>query len=211
MPTLYHFMDCPHCFKIRAYLSQRGLEYHSALVARGQMPPELPSLNPLRRLPVWITDDHKPLFGANTIIDFLEQTATAPRLVPEDPLRRARCWMADEMAVEGLLEPLIALDREMQGKEPDSWNLSKYRKKTAKIKTILDVFEQLLGNRQWLVGEELSLADLSLALPLTILERFGLDLAALPGLENLALRLADLPSVAEARKQPSSQTARFER
>lgn len=208
MATLYHFMDCPHCFKLRVYLAERNIEYHSAIVGRGQLPPELPSLNPLRRLPVWVTAEHKPVFGANTIIDFLEQTTTGHGLLPEDPLARARCWMADEMAIDGLLAPLIALDREMQGKEADAWNLKSYRRETNKIKRILDVFEQLLGDRRWLVGHEMTLADISLALPLTILERFGLDLAALPRLENLAARLADLPSVAVARKQPSSQAAR---
>ena len=208
MATLYHFMDCPHCFKLRLYLAERNIEYHRASVGRGQLPPELPSLNPLRRLPIWVTDEQKPVFGANTIIDFLEQTTTGPGLLPPEPLGRARCWMADEMAVDGLLEPLIALDREMQGKDPDDWNLTSYRRETAKIKRILDVFEQLLGDRQWLVGDRITLADLSLALPLTILERFGLDLAALPRLENLAVRLAGLPSVAVARKQPSSQAAR---
>ncbi len=207
MATLYHFMDCPHCFKVRVYLAERGIEWHSAAISRGHMPPEMPALNPLRRLPVWVTEDNRPVFGANTIIDFLEHSEPGPRLVPEAPLRRARCWMADEMAVDGLLEPLIALDRDMQGAEPDAWNMKLYQKQTARIRRILIVFEQLLGDRQWLIGEEMTLADLSIALPLTILERFGLDLAALPGLQNLAERLADLPSVAEARKPPASQAA----
>ncbi len=207
MATLYHFMDCPHCFKVRLYLAERGIKWHAATVARGHLPPELPALNPLRRLPVWVTEDNRPVFGANTIIDFLEQSEAGPGLLPDDPLRRARCWMADEMAVDGLLEPLIALDRDMDGAEPDAWNMKLYQKKTARIRRILTVFEQLLGNRQWLVGDEMTLADLSIALPLTILERFGLDLAALPGLQNLAERLVDLPSVVEARKPPASQAA----
>ncbi len=207
MATLYHFMDCPYCFKVRVYLAERGIEYHSAAVKRGHLPPELPALNPLRRLPVWVTDDNRPVFGANTIIDFLERTESGPKLVPEEPLRRARCWMADEMVIDGLLEPLIALDRDMQGAEPDAWNMKLYQRHTGRIRRILTVFEQLLGNRDWLVGDEMTLADLSLALPLTILERFGLDLAALPGLQNLAERLADLPSVAEARKPSASQAA----
>lgn len=207
MPTLYHFMDCPYCFKLRVYLAERDIAWHSAVVARGQMPPELPSLNPLRRLPVWVTDEHKPIFGTNTIISYLEEVHPDRRLLPEDPLRRARCWMADELVIEGVLEPLIKLDRDMGGREPSEWSLSTYKRQTARVEKMLAIFEQLLGGRAWLVGDSMTVADISLALPLTILERFGLDLAALPALGDLGRRLAELPSVVQARKKPDSSLA----
>jgi len=201
MPTLYHYMDCPYCFKVRAYLIERELDYDNALIERGSPPPELSALNPLRRLPVWVTADNKPVFGSNTIIDFLEQIEP-DGLLPEDPIARARCWMADELARDGLLEPLIAIDRSMTGREPGDWDLVVYRKKVRRVQRTLDVFEALLGGREWLVGEELSVADLAIALPLTILERYGLDLDERPGLKALRERLNTRYSIVEARKRP---------
>jgi glutathione S-transferase len=105
------------------------------------------------------------------------------------------------------LPALIRLDREVGGKPSDQWDLKIYRTETAKVHGLLEIFEQLLGGRQWLVGDALSPADLALAQPLTILERFGLDLAAMPGLADLAERLAKRTSILSARRPPGSTAA----
>ena len=205
MATLYHYLDCPFCFKTRAYLGERSIPWTSMLVDRSHPPPELPALNPLGRLPVWVTDEGKPIFGSNTIIDFLEATQPGDGLLPTDPLQRARCWMADEMADKGLLEPLMALDREQREHgDASTWNLERYRRDTTKIRRQLHIFEQLLGGRAWLVGDSLTVADLAVALPLTILERFGLDLAGLTGLQDLTHRLEKRPAILAARKNPAA-------
>jgi glutathione S-transferase len=199
MPILYHYMDCPYCFRVRLYAAERGVSYESVVVERGSPPPELPSLNPLRRLPVWITDDNKPIFGSNTIIDYLEAADPDEPLIPADPIARARCWMADELARDGLLEPLIALDRDQSGKEPEAWDMVLYRRKNARVRATLQVFEALLGGREWLVGDELTIADLSIALPLSIIERFGIELEDTPAVAGLAKRLSERDSMRLAR------------
>ncbi len=201
MATLYHYMDCPYCFKVRAYLNERGIPYDHAVIQRGAPPPELSALNPLRRLPVWVTDEGKPVFGSNTIIDFLE-VVEPDGLLPEDPLRRARCWMADELARDGLLEPLIAVDRSMAGREPGDWDMVVYRKKTRRVRRTLEVLAALLGGREWLVGDDLTVADLAVALPLTIVERYGVSLDDLPELKALRDRLDTRMSIVDARKPP---------
>jgi glutathione S-transferase len=206
MATLYHYHDCPYCFRVRAYCAERGIAYTSNTCDRDQPPPELPSLNPLQRLPIWVTDKGKPVFGSTTIVLYLEAgDATGTRLLPDDPLARARCLMAEELATHGLLEPLIRLDREIGGRPADAWNLQTYRGEAARIRKMLTIFEQLLGGREWLVGDALSFADLCLVQPLTILERFGLDLQGLPGLASLAERISKRPSIQSARR-PSPAT-----
>ncbi|MCO4760783.1 MAG: glutathione S-transferase family protein [Myxococcales bacterium] len=203
MATLYHYMDCPYCFKVRAYLNEREIPYDQAVIERGSPPPEMSALNPLRRLPVWVTDDNKPVFGSNTIIDYLE-VVEPDGLLPEEPLHRARCWMADELARDGLLEPLIAIDRSMAGREPGDWDIVVYRKKVRRVQRTLEVFGALLGGREWLVGDDLSVADLAIALPLTIVERYGVDLDDKPALKALRDRLNARYSIVEARKRPGA-------
>lgn len=202
MPTLYHYLDCPYCFRVRAYLAERDLPYASNAVDRGAPPPELLALNPLGRLPIWVNEQGRPIFGSATIIAYIEATA-GPALLPADPLQRARCAMAEEMCNDGLLAPLIRLDREMVGREPGDWNMEVWRTETQRARRTLHVFESLLGGRQWLVGDALSTADLALVQPLTILERYGLDLQGLPGLADLAERLARRPAVLAARRSPA--------
>jgi glutathione S-transferase len=203
MPTLYHYHDCPYCFRVRAFLAEREVPYTSHLVDRAAPPPELLSLNPLGKLPVWVTDKGRPIFGSRTIVRFVDQLASGAPLLPADPLQQARVAMAEDLVDEALLPALIRLDRAMTGKPSDQWDMQVYRKDTANVRQLLEVFEQLLGGRQWLVGEQLTPADLALAQPLTILERFGLDLAQLPGLAGLAARLDKRTAILAARKAPT--------
>jgi len=204
--TLFHFHDCPYCFRVRAFLVERGVEYASNLCERGAPPPELSSLNPLGKLPIWVTDKGRPVFGARTIIRFVDVLAPGAPLIPADPLQAARVSMTEDLVDEGMLPPLLRLDREIAGRPPEAWNLRAYREDTASVSRMLAIFEQLLGGRQWLVGEALSPADLAVALPLTIIERFGLDLAPYPGLADLADRLSKRTSVIQACRPPSAPT-----
>ena len=205
LATLYHFLDCPFCFRVRAYLAEREIAFQSALVDRGAPPPELYGLNPLGKLPVWVTDGGKPLFGSSTIMAFLDATQAGPPLLPADPLARARCAMAEELVNEGLLAPLLRLERELGGRPPETWDLELYRAERRKLESMLQVFEQILGGRPWLVGDSLTIADLALAVPLTIIERFGLDLGSLPGLADLAERLGKRPCILAARAAQRAQ------
>lgn len=199
MPTLFHYADCPYCFRVRAFLAEREVEYASNLCDRDAPPPELFALSPLGKLPVWVTDKGRPIFGSRTITRFVDGLAKGPALLPADPLQQARVAMAEDLVDEALLPALIKLDREIAGKPSEQWNMTVYRAETATVRNMVGVFEQLLGGRQWLVGEALTPADLALAQPLTILERFGLDLSAAPGLRDLAERLAKRSSVLAAR------------
>ncbi len=203
MPTLFHYHDCPYCFRVRAFLAEREVKYASNLVERGHPPPELYSLTPLGKLPVWVTDKGRPVFGSRSIIRFVDRLAEGTPLIPQDPLAEARVAMAEDLVDEALLPPMLKLDREIGGKGADEWNMVVYKAELQKIRQTLEVFEQILGGRQWLVGDALSPADLALALPLTIIERFGLDLTDFPGLSQLAERLNRRSSILAARKSPS--------
>ncbi len=198
--TLFHYADCPYCFRVRAFLAEREVEYSSNLCDRDAPPPELAALTPLGKLPVWVTDKGRPIFGSRTITRFVDALAPGPALIPADPLQAARVAMTEDLVDEALLAALIRLDREVGGKPSDQWNLQVYRTETTLIRRMLDLFEQLLGGRPWLVGESLTPADIALAQPLTILERYGLDLSAHPGLADLAGRLAKRTCVLAARR-----------
>ena len=184
-------------------MAERQVDYASNLCDRDAPPPELFALSPLGKLPVWVTDKGRPIFGSRTIARFVDALAVGPALFPTDPLQNARVAMAEDLVDEALLPALIRLDREIGGKPSEQWNVKAYREETTIVRQMLALFEQLLGGRQWLVGDSLTAADLALAQPLTILERYGLDLSGQPALADLAERLAKRTSVLAAR-QPAT-------
>ncbi len=201
MATLYQYYDCPYCLRVRAYLAERELAHVANWVVRDLPPPELLSLNPLGTLPIYVTDAGKPIFGSLTIVEFIEGSL-GPALIPADPLQKARVAMAEQICNAALLEPLLKLDRAMSGRDPDQWDLQVVRQEGHRVQRALAVFAALLGQRQWLVGDSLTYADLCLAQPLSILERYGIDLQAHAGLKDLAERLWRRPSLVSARKSP---------
>lgn len=203
MATLFHFHDCPYCFRTRAFLAEREVPYASNLCDRSAPPPELMTLNPLGKLPVWVTDKGRPIFNSRTIVRFVDGLAPGQPLLPSDPLQLARVAMTEDLVDEALLPALIRLDSGTSGKPVEAWDMRAYRADTAIVTKMLTIFEQLLGGRQWLVGDALTPADLALAQPLTIVERFGLDLAPFAGLADLADRLSKRTSVLSARKLPA--------
>ena len=198
MPSLYHFQDCPFCYRVRLYLAERAIAYTSVRCERGALPPELPSLHTLGRLPVWLDDAGRPFFGSLAIIAYLAETTPGETLWPDTPIGRARVQMAEELVTTGLLQPLIRL-ADAQAWPPEAWDIPAQKREMALVRRTLAALESIQAGRPWLLGERLTVADLLLAQPLTILERFGLDLETLPGLNNLAERLAQRPSVLAAR------------
>ncbi len=198
MPSLYHFQDCPFCLRVRIYLAERALPYTSVRCDRAALPPELPALHPLGRLPVWLDDAGRPIFGALTIIGYLAATVPGDTLWPTTPLAQARLQMAEELVTTGLLQPMMRLS-ELQAPPPELWDIAAQKREMAVVRRTLAAFADILGERPWLLGDRLTVADLLLAQPLTILERFGLDLTSAPGLQDLAQRLAQRPSVVAAR------------
>ncbi len=207
MATLFHYHDCPYCFRTRAFLIEREVPYASNLCDRNAPPPELVALNPLGKLPIWVTDKGRPIFGSRTIVRFIDSLAPGQAMLPSDPMQLARVAMAEDLVDEALLPALVRLDRDTTGKPVEAWDMRAYRSDCAIVNKMLSIFEQLLGGRPWLVGEALSPADLALAQPLTIVERFGLDLVPFAGLADLADRLSKRTSVLSARKLPAPPPA----
>lgn len=200
MSSLYYFSDCPYCFRLRVFLAERDVGYTSILCERQNLPPELPGYAPLRKLPVWLTQSGKPLFGSRTIAAYVDQLAPGEPLFPSDPLQRARVDMALDLIDEGLLAALLRLDRLTRGQEPGQWDLAAYDREVREVRQWLDVFGQLLGDRKWLIGDRMTPADLALIQPLAILERYGLDLSHQPALAHLLARLDRRPAVQLARR-----------
>ena len=66
------------------------------------------------------------LFGAQTIATFLEATH-GPALVPTEPLARARAAMAEDLAFEGLVQPLARLDRAAE-RAPDPGSIAAWHR-----------------------------------------------------------------------------------
>lgn len=118
-------------------------------------------VNPWRKVPFLVVGDRH--FGESSlVVEVLDELLGEPRLVPETlgGSREVRRW--DRLADQYLLDPLSRLFRE--GQRPrEARRRSLIASLRGWIERAMGQAERQLGEREWLVGDALSLADVSWA------------------------------------------------
>ncbi len=146
---------------------------------------EFLSLNPAATLPVMIDGDNPPLVGGTAIVEFLDETRGIlkrdKRLLPENPYARAEArrltgWALDKLENEVTRYLVhervfkLQIPRNNGGGSPDSKVLRAAR---ANIKHHVRYFGWLAATRNWMGGENITIADLAIAAGLSVLDYLG--------------------------------------
>jgi len=139
----------------------------------GSRTPEFLAMNPAGQVPVVRFDDGRVLAQSNAIIRYL---ASDSHLIPQDPFHAAKMdeWLFWEQYSH---EPYIAVCRSQLvflGKSPDALDPEKVKWGYAALRRM----ETQLGATRFLIGEEVSLADMALIAYTRVAHEGGFDLAA---------------------------------
>jgi maleylacetoacetate isomerase len=90
---LYAFWRSSAAYRVRVALALKGLsarEHYIDLDAGDQRDPAFLKVNPLGAVPALIIPGQLPLTQSLAILEYLEETVPNPKLLPADPLGRAR-------------------------------------------------------------------------------------------------------------------------
>jgi glutathione S-transferase len=196
---LYNSPVSGNCYKVRLLLAQLGLDYERRdldVVDRSNRAEVLGDLNPALRVPTLVLDDGRPLAESNAILWYFGEGTS---FVPEDRFERAQVlqWLFFEQYSH---EPNIAVARfwvAYAGGPPSEADLAgKQRAGYA----ALDAMERHLSNRQFLVGERYTLADIALYAYTHVAHEGGFDLSGYPAisawLERVAAQAGHVPITA---------------
>jgi glutathione S-transferase len=146
--------------------------------------------NPVGKIPLLEIEPGVVLPESNAILWYL---AEGTNFVPEDRLERAHMlqWMFFEQYSH---EPYIAVSRFiikfLQAAESEADRLTGLK---AKGEAALSVMEQHLGGRDFFVGGQPSLADITLYAYTHVAHEGGFDLAPYPAIQGWITRIATLP------------------
>ncbi|SFT32841.1 maleylacetoacetate isomerase [Sedimentitalea nanhaiensis] len=97
MLTLYSYWRSTTSYRVRVALNLKGLPYETVpvdLVAGAQRASDYVTLNPGRGVPTLVLEDGSVLTQSLAILDYLDQIAPDPALLPTDALLRARVQAA---------------------------------------------------------------------------------------------------------------------
>ena len=202
--TLYSMPSSGNSFKVRLLLSLLDQPYTHVALEDGSA--ELAAAHensdlPMGKLPVLVLANGTTLPESNAILHYLAEDTN---WLPSEPLPRARVlgWMFFE---QNRHETVIAVRAALR-MYPNRARLATPDRMQELLEagnSVLQVMEDRLAGRDWLEGDEPTIADISLyAYTHTAEERGGFDMSQFPAINAWLGRIAALPGYIGLFDQP---------
>ncbi len=185
MAILHHYPFCPHSRFIRLVLAEMGMQPEIVEERPWERRAEYLTLNPAGTTPLLVEENGFPVPGAAVIAEYLDETRGLSlgnrRLLPEG--------IADRVEVRRLLDWFLAkfheevtgylvtekiykryMGADLGGGPPD---MGAIRAGRTNIRYHLKYIGYLIGQRNWLAGDQLTYADLAAAAHLSCVDYLG--------------------------------------
>jgi glutathione S-transferase len=191
----YYHPGSPNCRKVSAVIEMLGVEadYSFVDLPKGkQAQPEFLAVNPNGMVPA-LVDGDTTVLESNCIVIYLAEK-TGSDLWPEAHKLEILRWMFWEQShfmyatgmvfFQKLLKPLL-------GQEPDE---TRVEEGIAKFRRHAGALDDHLKNREWLVGDTMTLADLAVAANLTYADTTELPMDEFPNIQRWYASIEELPA-----------------
>ena len=200
---LYSFFRSSAAFRVRIALNLKGVDYETVAV---DLPhdrhrePDFLETNPQATIPV-LDDDGTILWQSLAIIEYLDSRFPEPRLIPAEPVARARVQALAQLIVCEI-HPLnnLRVLRYLRGNlDLDDAAVSRwYEHWIAQGFTGLEMLVKRWSGGRYCFGDSVSVADVCLVPQVYNARRFDCDLAPYPTLVGIADALRAEPAFARA-------------
>jgi GST-like protein len=197
-----HYWTTPNGHKITMFLEETGLPYNIVpvnLIENEQFKPDFLAIAPNNKIPAIV--DHDPVGGGAAISIFesgailLYLAEKSGRLMPADMRRRieATQWLFWQVAGLGPMPGQLIFF--LRNSEKIPFAIDRYRNETARLFGVLD---KRLEGREWLAGDDYSIADIAAygwSAPYSL---FDIDIDEYPALERWLEAVASRPATKRA-------------
>jgi len=193
MIILYSGNACPFSHRCRLVLFEKNMDFEVRDVDLFNKPEEISMMNPYGQVPILIERD-LILYESNVINEYIDERFPHPQLMPSEPVSRARVRLF-----------LLNFEKEIFTHVSTLEDFKK-QKTEGQIKEIKQmIHDRLLQispifiKNKYMLGDEFSMLDISIAPLLWRLEHYGIQLpkAAAP-LLKYAERIFSRPAFIEA-------------
>lgn len=212
--VLHNYFRSSTSYRVRIALEMKGLDY--AYVAHhlrhgGHREPPYLAVNPQGLVPALVWTDGSVLLQSLAIIEFLDEVAPAPPLLPANPLGRARVRMLAQMIACDVhplnnLRVLTSLRTLFGASDEDIGNWFRHW-----VNETFQPFEKLLVEShetgRFCHGDTPGLADICLAAQVANNVRFNVDMEPYPVISRIAANCMELPAFIRAapKNQPDAE------
>ena len=162
----------PFVRKVRVFLAEKGVDYDLDPVNPFAPPEGWREISPLGRIPA-MRDGERVINDSSVICQYLERRHPQPALYPSDDLEFARAlWIEEYMdggfvpiAGAKVFRPLVLQPLFTRKPIDDAAEAAAREVVEKELSPLFDYLERELGDREWFVGEGITIADISVASP----------------------------------------------
>lgn len=182
MITLYSDPHCPNSHRTRIVLAEKELPVTTTELEADNLPADFLKLNPYGKLPT-VIDRDIVFFESSVVNEYLDERYPHPPLKPGSPAERAQMRLA-----------VLQLERELYPIYTETHNPRKKKDAVKKLGVYMDSLNSYLARQEYFIGEQYTLADITLAPILWRLSSLGMDTAKWNHLEAYMDRLFERPA-----------------
>ena len=166
---LIGWLDSPFVRRVAITMRFLSIEYDHRQLSIFYEYDEFRRVNPLVKVPTLVFNDGGIMVDSTLIIDHLESISVEQTLVPTDPSQRRLSLQHTGVALV-VMEKLVQLIYELKKRPPetrhDAWKVRLLEQLTSACELLE---ETVAATESWLFGEQISQADISIA----VAWRFG--------------------------------------
>jgi len=172
MIKLYSIALSPWARKVRIALYEKGLPFTKIDIAHdaaGNLikPAEFLAANPRGRVPTLI-DGNVTVYESTVVLEYLEDAYPNPPLYPRDVAGRARCRLLEDIGDQDVAGPVGVLAQQLfMQKDPAQRDMQAVAAAKEELAKIYGRLEAEIGAGPWFCGDQFTVADIAIAIPIT--------------------------------------------
>ncbi|MFV0575256.1 MAG: glutathione S-transferase family protein [Vibrio sp.] len=189
---IYGDLQSGNCLKVKLILSLLGIEHtwqHVNILANETKTDKFLSLNPNGKIPTVVFDDGRVLCESNAILGYFAENTD---LIPKDRYQKAKVyeWLFFEQYSH---EPYIAVARFIQKYQGMPENrVEEYKSLQSGGNKALAIMDKQLSQTDFLVGNNLSIADIALYAYTHVADEGGFNLSLYPNIQRWINSIASM-------------------
>ena len=210
MLKFYHTPLSANSRRVWVMLLEKQVEFEEIVLSLqgDQFEPEYLKLNPFHHIPTLVDEDFT-LIESLAILDYLEAQYPTPNFTPKDAKAMGIMRMLELVTVNELLPTTLPLLKQVVGLPADPNQPPEAMHK--KITTIFDFYQNYLGDNPYLVGEQITLADIVVGTVIPTLKYMNISLENHPQLQAWCERLMMRESWQKTQAKPEDVEASYAR
>ncbi len=195
----------PYARKVRIALIEKGIPFELITEVPWDRTTQTPKYNPLEKLPILITDDGRSVYESRYILEWLEAKHPTPPMLPDDIDGKLSARHMEVLA-DGVCDAFVLSFFERM-RPPEQQSREWMDRQRRKMDGGLAAIANLIGERDFAVGDRFGLADIAAATVvgyLAVRDRAYDWQGRHPTLARYSARMEQRPSLAATRPVPQT-------